>query len=345
MGERTRPAAVEVLAERLFAGGAVDRVIAVVDARAAQRHAPRHGHDDGRRRRVHHLPRHPAGARALRAHAGPERGARGARATTSAPRSREALDVPGVRFFETGGDRYEAEREQWDDGNNVLAVAPGRRRRLRAQRRHQHAAAPRGHRGHHDRRRRARAAAAAARAACPARSSARSSDDHRDPGAQLPARLRPRAARAARAARSRGGDARRPDRLARRRSTARRSRATSPKPSTRTRVSFEAAAWRLGMLPVMLRPDELQLGRGEPLEDTARVLSRYAARARRAHVRAGGPRRARGGRVRAGHQRAHRRPPPLPGARRPAHHARSLRPARRAAHRATSATATTSRTR
>ena len=26
---------------------------------------------------------------------------------------------------ETGGDRYEAEREQWDDGNNVLAVAPG----------------------------------------------------------------------------------------------------------------------------------------------------------------------------------------------------------------------------
>ena len=49
------------------------------------------------------------------------------------------------------------------------------------------------------------------------------------------------------------------------------------KPSTRTRVSFEAAAWRLGMLPLMLRPDELQLGRGEPLEDTARVLSSYAA--------------------------------------------------------------------
>jgi arginine deiminase len=30
-----------------------------------------------------------------------------------------------VRVFETGGDRYEAEREQWDDGNNVLALAPG----------------------------------------------------------------------------------------------------------------------------------------------------------------------------------------------------------------------------
>jgi ornithine carbamoyltransferase len=47
------------------------------------------------------------------------------------------------------------------------------------------------------------------------------------------------------------------------------------KPSTRTRVSLEGAAWRLGMLPVMLRPDELQLGRGEAIADTARVLSGY----------------------------------------------------------------------
>ena len=49
------------------------------------------------------------------------------------------------------------------------------------------------------------------------------------------------------------------------------------KPSTRTRVSFEVAAHRLGMLPIMLRPDELQLGRGEPLADAARVLSSYTA--------------------------------------------------------------------
>ena len=49
------------------------------------------------------------------------------------------------------------------------------------------------------------------------------------------------------------------------------------KPSTRTRVSFAAAAYRLGMQPIMLRPDELQLGRGEPIRDTARVLSSYAS--------------------------------------------------------------------
>ena len=49
------------------------------------------------------------------------------------------------------------------------------------------------------------------------------------------------------------------------------------KPSTRTRVSFEAAAARLGLVPVMLRPDELQLGRGEPISDTAKVLSAYTA--------------------------------------------------------------------
>ncbi len=47
------------------------------------------------------------------------------------------------------------------------------------------------------------------------------------------------------------------------------------KPSTRTRVSLEAAAFGLGMLPIVLRPDELQLGRGETIADTGRVLSRY----------------------------------------------------------------------
>jgi arginine deiminase len=38
---------------------------------------------------------------------------------------KEALDLPRLQILTTGGDQYEAEREQWDDGNNVLAVAPG----------------------------------------------------------------------------------------------------------------------------------------------------------------------------------------------------------------------------
>jgi len=49
------------------------------------------------------------------------------------------------------------------------------------------------------------------------------------------------------------------------------------KPSTRTRVSFAAACQHLGALPLGLRPDELQLGRGEPVSDTARVLSGYSS--------------------------------------------------------------------
>jgi len=46
-------------------------------------------------------------------------------------------------------------------------------------------------------------------------------------------------------------------------------------PSTRTRVSFESAAMRLGANVLYMRPDELQLRRGEPIKDMGRVLSGY----------------------------------------------------------------------
>ena len=47
------------------------------------------------------------------------------------------------------------------------------------------------------------------------------------------------------------------------------------KPSTRTRASFETGIYQLGGQAMYLRADELQLARGEPLKDTARILGSY----------------------------------------------------------------------
>lgn len=47
------------------------------------------------------------------------------------------------------------------------------------------------------------------------------------------------------------------------------------KPSTRTRTSFQAGIAHLGAQSFYMRPDELQLARGEPVKDTARVIDRY----------------------------------------------------------------------
>ena len=47
------------------------------------------------------------------------------------------------------------------------------------------------------------------------------------------------------------------------------------KASTRTRTSFEVGFYQLGGHPIYLSDDASQIGRGEPVKDTARVLSRF----------------------------------------------------------------------
>ena len=126
MGERTSAQAAEILTGRLLAGGAADRVIAV---------------ELPRQRSTMHLdtvmtmvapdtfiayPGVVDGLRSWTLTAGDDdRDVRVTANGTLFDSIAVALDLPAVRVLTTGGDAVEAEREQWDDGNNVLAVAPG----------------------------------------------------------------------------------------------------------------------------------------------------------------------------------------------------------------------------
>jgi arginine deiminase len=124
MGERTRPAAVEAFAERLFAVGAATRTIAVtLPAQRSSMHLDTVLTMVDRdaftvfpelRDTMHAFLLAPS-----------RNGVSIEREDELFATIAHALELPKVRLFETGGDFYEQEREQWDDGNNVLALEPG----------------------------------------------------------------------------------------------------------------------------------------------------------------------------------------------------------------------------
>jgi arginine deiminase len=127
MGERTTPQAVSLVARRLFQAGAAQLVLAVVLPRS--RH---YMHLDTVITMADHdavcaYPRIVEGARvwAVRPGDSPDEVVLEAEDAGLVESIGRYLDIGDVRVITTGGDEFEAEREQWDDGNNVLAVEPG----------------------------------------------------------------------------------------------------------------------------------------------------------------------------------------------------------------------------
>jgi arginine deiminase len=125
MGERTTHQGVEALARRLFDAGVLDTLVAVELPKVRA-----YMHLDTVLTQVDHdafvvYPGLRQQMRPFLVTPGP------GRHLTVTPESElfttlaRVLDVPRIRTFETGGNQMLAAREQWDDGNNVLAVAPG----------------------------------------------------------------------------------------------------------------------------------------------------------------------------------------------------------------------------
>jgi arginine deiminase len=126
LSERTQARMIELVAKELFAKGAAERVIAVVMTKDRA-----HMHLDTVFTMLDHdavtlYPRVMDNVRAIslrpgsspgRFHVTEEKG--------FLPAVADALGVPKLRVVETGGDAYQEEREQWDDGNNVVAIEPG----------------------------------------------------------------------------------------------------------------------------------------------------------------------------------------------------------------------------
>jgi arginine deiminase len=127
MGERTTPQAVSALALQLFSSGAATRIIAALMPRDRS-----FMHLDTiftfvDRDLVTSFPPVVDRIRTFSLRPGKTTGALDITAETEPFLSviQHALGIKKLRVIATGGDAYEAEREQWDDGNNLLAIQPG----------------------------------------------------------------------------------------------------------------------------------------------------------------------------------------------------------------------------
>ena len=129
MSERTSRQAITQVAAALFAQGAAEQRGRRRHAQAAGRDAPRHRLHLRRPRHRHALP--DDHGRGPHVHAAARRTSR--RASRSSTRARRrsstsspsALGLPSLQVIETGGDVYQSERQQWDSGNNAVALEPG----------------------------------------------------------------------------------------------------------------------------------------------------------------------------------------------------------------------------
>jgi arginine deiminase len=126
LSERTQARMIEQIARALFAKGAAERVIAVVMTKDRA-----HMHLDTvftllDRDKVTAYPRVMDQVRAISLRPGSSEGRFHVTEEKGfLPAVADALGVSDLKVVETGGDAYQQEREQWDDGNNVVALEPG----------------------------------------------------------------------------------------------------------------------------------------------------------------------------------------------------------------------------
>jgi arginine deiminase len=125
MSERSQGRMIEQIAKALFAKGAADRVIACVMTKDRA-----HMHLDTvftllDRDKATAYPKVVGNIRAVSLRPGDGGGLHVTVEDDFVKAVADALGVPQLHIVETGGDEYQQEREQWDDGNNVVALEPG----------------------------------------------------------------------------------------------------------------------------------------------------------------------------------------------------------------------------